>query len=122
MSCGICGKPIKPELEINAPDSTFNPKGSITLKIAECKNCGLVQLVDVPLSPDYEVSNKSIGLSSEYRAVKEARLREFVNRYDLSKKSLAEVGCGNGEYLDILIGVGAEGVVGYGNLFLSIII
>ena len=117
MTCELCGKPVQTGLKINAPESTFNiTDKTVSLNIAECGFCGLVQLVDIPLSPDYEESKKSIGMSSEYREIKMGKLREFVNKYNLTKKSIAEIGCGNGEYLDILIGVGVDGVVGYNNL------
>lgn len=112
ITCGICESALLPEPLVieNVPDSTFEINDNkTTLNLYECPICGAVQLCDVPLSQDYWVSKKSIGVSSGYREAKKWKLDKFLNRG--KPRRYAEIGCGNGEYISILkeLGIDVDG-------------
>lgn len=71
-----------------------------------------MQLVDVPLSPDYDHAKRSIGVSSSGRESKKKQLSEFIQNYNLSDKKLVEIGCGNGQFLEMFREIGAYNVAG----------
>ena len=114
LECKICGTELKNETFIidNVPEYTFNFSAKIiTLKIIECPDCGLAQLVDVPES-DNLANDRSIGTTQVFREKKKRQLRRIINKYDLWRDKFLEIGCGNGQYLDILkeIGITGEGI------------
>lgn len=101
--CGICHGTLINSLVIeNVPDSTFDVTDkTITLNVAECSECGAVQLIDVPLTDDYDISKHSIGFSSARREFERTTLGLFIHDYDLLDKELTEVGCGDGQYITL---------------------
>jgi len=83
------------------PESTFNCKEEIVdLHVAECDFCGAVQLFDVPLSEDYETVYRSISSSEKQRDKKKEIFKNFIEYYEL-KEDIIEIGCGDGQFLDI---------------------
>jgi SAM-dependent methyltransferase len=124
--CKICSHKI-PALENidllcikDVPESTFNfSDTTINLYIHNCNFCGAVYLSDniVPLSVDYDVVYRSIGLSS-LRETKKEQLKKFIKTYNLTDKTLVEIGCGDGQFLEIFreLKINIEGIeVGSGN-------
>lgn len=116
--CDICGQPLSQSINDvliidDVPDNTFAiSDNTLSLQVVNCKGCGSVQLINVPLSPDYEVVHRSIGVSFSYRADKKRQIEQFVNTYDLHNKSIVEIGCGNGQFLEIFKEIGARNIVG----------
>jgi hypothetical protein len=109
--CGICESALLPEPLVieNVPDSTFEINDNkTTLNLYECPICGAVQLCDVPLSQDYWVSKKSIGVSSGYREAKKKKLKDFIAKYHDYMDSFSELGCGDGQYIEILKELGLK--------------
>jgi 2-polyprenyl-3-methyl-5-hydroxy-6-metoxy-1,4-benzoquinol methylase len=97
----------------NVPASTFNFSEEIVkLHIVQCKECGCVQLYNVPLSKDYEAVYRSIGISS-LRERKKNELDWIIRKYKINQDSkLIEIGCGDGQYLEIFkeLGYKCEGL------------
>ena len=86
----------------NVPESTFNISDKLVdLNIFECHVCGAVQLFDIPLSEDFEAVFRSIGISSDYREHKKEQLKSIIEKYNLKNKELIEIGCGDGQFLEI---------------------
>lgn len=86
----------------NVPESTFNfSTETCDLNIISCGFCGAVQLIDVPLSKDYDVVYRSIGASTEFRENKKQQLKNLIEKYSLQDKKCIEFGCGNGQFLEI---------------------
>ncbi|MCF8070545.1 MAG: class I SAM-dependent methyltransferase [Desulfobacterales bacterium] len=116
--CAICNNdlPISKEdtLVINdVPENTFNfTTKTGSLQVVSCKVCGSVQLVNVPLSHDYDVVYRSIEVSVSYREDKKRQIKRFVKSYKLHDKCMIEVGCGNGQFLDIIRETGVSKIVG----------
>lgn len=124
IKCLVCDNKISTKNKFileNAPNSTFNfSDKTVDLHLIECDFCGAVQLVDIPLSQDYDVVYRSIGASKDYRELKKKQIEKFLNDYDLinTKKSILEVGCGNGQFLEIFreLNVNCTGIdVGFDN-------
>ena len=120
--CRLCsnelvGDPIlkydnMPALAQNLPKSEDlrNDKG-VNLRIYECHNCGLVQLSNDPVYYYREVIRAS-GVSKEMTEFRIVQFKNFVNKYSLNNKRILEVGCGKGEYLELMkkTGINAYGI------------
>ena len=79
--------------------------------ITQCSSCGLVQLDNVPVAYYKEVIRAS-AFSDEMRGFRSEQFKLWVKKYSLVNKKILEVGCGNGEYLEILsqLNVKASGI------------
>jgi len=82
----------------------------IRLEVYECPSCGHVQLAADPEPGYYEDYLMTVSHSPQMRAYQEAQARDFVERYDLRGRRVAEVGCGDGNYLALLSEMGADAV------------
>ena len=122
MKCAICESEFYKDVLIleNMPAETFGfSEGSITLNVAKCTNCGTVQLIDVPENKNCLEVYRSIASIPEHREAKKEELNKFIDEYDLWGKEFFELGCGDGQFLDIFkeIGIEADGYeVGAKNL------
>jgi len=73
----------------------------INLELKQCKDCGLVQILGKPVDYYREVirSNKVSGAMRSFRL---EQLDDFIETHNLKSKLILEVGCGNGDILEIL--------------------
>ena len=105
LECPVCDRDIFSEnfFQIkNVPDATFNfSDKTIDLNIANCNKCGAVFLHNTPLSKDYKIVYRSLRVSSNYRKEKKKQLKKFIEKYNLEDKNIVEVGCGDGQFLEI---------------------
>ena len=84
------------------PNSDIEAKSLLVrINLKQCKDCGLVQILGKPVDYYREVirSNKVSGAMRSFRL---AQLRDFVEKYNLKSRLILEVGCGNGDILEIL--------------------
>ena len=77
----------------------------VDLHICQCAWCGLVQLTNGPVPYFREVIRAS-GFSSEMTAFRVKQFSDFVKRFELDEHRGIEIGCGHGEYLEILTAQG----------------
>lgn len=91
-------------------DSVIRDRG-VDLDVYQCSGCGLVQLSNPPVSYYREVI-RAVAFSPEMRSFREEQFRNFVSTYALDGKKVLEIGCGRGEYLDLMqqAGVDAYGI------------
>lgn len=82
-------------------DSTLNLDLSVTLNVCQCSGCGLVQLTNAEV-PYYREVIRASGFSNEMVKFREIQFSNFIETYDLKNKKILEIGCGKGEYLEIL--------------------
>lgn len=111
-TCRVCGRSFLSESLLcyeNLPGraqflpdaaSIVDDKG-VTLDVRQCGGCGLVQLSNDPV-PYFRDVIRAAGISPEMTAFREAQFGDFVRRYALGGKKLIEIGCGRGEYLEIM--------------------
>jgi len=86
----------------NFPKSTSEARTLVaSINLKQCKDCGLVQILGEPVDYYREVirSNK---VSSTIRGFRLEQLHNFIKKYNLKSKLILEVGCGNGDILEIL--------------------
>ena len=86
------GMPSSEELNNDAP---------IDLDLMQCSCCGLIQFTCEPVSY-YKNVIRSTGFSSTMKAVRRKEYTEYIDKYSLADKKILEVGCGRGEYLELL--------------------
>ena len=84
------------------PDAeTLNSDKGVELTVCQCSACGLVQLNNDPV-PYFREVIRAAGISKEMREFRIKQFSEFIENYSLERKKVIEIGCGRGEYLDIL--------------------
>lgn len=83
----------------------------VNLKIYQCAKCGLVQHNLKPVSYYKEVI-RAIAFSPEMGKFRLEQLGNWISKNDLHNKKILEVGCGKGEYLNLLKKSGASLVEG----------
>jgi 2-polyprenyl-3-methyl-5-hydroxy-6-metoxy-1,4-benzoquinol methylase len=110
--CRVCQFPLydtpllvqknMPSAAQHLPDKTMLKEDrGVDLKLMQCSGCGLVQLDNRPVSYYKEVI-RAAGFSPEMRAFRSTQFKEFVEKYHLKNKKVLEIGCGAGEYLEIM--------------------
>ncbi len=110
--CRVCNCKLyeKPLLEYyNMPNSAqyfpseedLESEKGIDLFVYQCSGCGLMQL-DIEPVDYYKSVIRSAGFSSEIRKYRTKFFEELVNKYNLKDKKILEVGCGSGEFLELM--------------------
>ena len=94
-------------------DALAYPSGD--LKLAICSSCGFVgnTLFDqnrVKYDADYEISQMQ---SPTFVRFARGLVRRWLDRYALAGKRVVEIGCGQGEFLDLMIELGVGSAVGF---------
>lgn len=87
-------------------ESLKSEKG-IDIKVCQCSGCGLVQLSNDPVFYYREVI-RAAAFSEEMKAFRVKQFSEFVQNYSLTEKKIIEIGCGRGEYLNLMKETGAD--------------
>lgn len=89
------------------------PKGDIVLGF--CGACGFVSNVtfDPSLHQYSQKYEETQGFSAKFRQFHEELAGDLINRYDLHKKRIIEIGCGKGEFLSLLCEMGNNRGVGF---------
>ena len=80
----------------------------IRLEVFRCDSCGHVQLARDPEPAYYEDYLMTVSHSAQMRAFQQGQAEAFVSRFGLAGHRVIEVGCGDGNYLEILRGLGVE--------------
>ncbi len=120
--CRVCGAALSnmPVIELrNMPDSAqgFLTKAQLKrdrlrdLSIYQCNACGILQHTNRPV-PYYRDVIRASAYSPEMKAFRIKQFRSFLNRFDLKDKKIIEVGCGRGEFVELMMRAGAQNVFG----------
>ena len=80
----------------------------IDLNVYECRECGLVQLAQMPEPFFYDDYLMTTSHSAQMRIFQEDQASDFIQRFGLSGNRVIEVGCGDGNYLEYLQQAGAN--------------
>lgn len=119
--CRCCGS-ILPQLPLitlnNMPKSaqnfptkeTLENDVGVDLNLFQCKFCGTIQLTGDPV-PYYRNVIRAVGVSLEMKKFRLHQFQNWVKKNFLVGKKVLEVGCGTGDYLDIM---NKTGVIVYG--------
>jgi len=117
--CKVCGNALEegllryenmPSVAQRLPrDADLASDSGVTLTVCRCRGCGLVQLDNEPV-PYYREVIRAAAFSPEMREFRLRQFADWVERLNLKGKRVLEVGCGRGEYLELLNGVEAWGM------------
>jgi 2-polyprenyl-3-methyl-5-hydroxy-6-metoxy-1,4-benzoquinol methylase len=89
-------------------DELARDRGAL-LEVVQCEGCGHVQVTSEPVWYHRDVIRAG-AVSPAMRAYRAAQFAEFVAAHDLRGRRVLEVGCGAGEYLEILAQTGVDAV------------
>lgn len=89
------------------------PTGDIVLAV--CTECGFIfnsawDPARTVYSDQYEETQ---GFSPTFNAFNRAVAEELVDNYDIRGKTVLEIGCGKGEFLSLICGIGGNRGIGY---------
>ena len=79
----------------------------ITLELRQCPGCALVQTTNAPV-PYYREVIRASAFSPEMRGFREKQFAQWIARHGLAGRRMIEIGCGRGEYLELLAASGVE--------------
>ena len=111
--CIICGEPLGKASELmfcrqmpaSAQDipafDELSTDQAVDLRLCQCLGCGLVQFDCEPVSYYRDVIRAG-GYSSTMAALRRSQYRHFIDMCGLEGKKIIEIGCGQGEFLQIL--------------------
>ena len=116
--CRICGQELFPEalLELkNMPAAaqnfptkeTLSEDHGMDLELRQCSCCGVIQLTNPPV-PYFRDVIRAAGCSPEMREFRLKQFSQWIRKYHLQDAGILEIGCGKGEYLDIMREAGGE--------------
>ncbi len=77
-----------------------NEKG-VDLEVVKCAECGTVQLTNEPVKY-YKDVIRAVGVSPSMREFRKKQFASFLKKYSLKNKKILEIGCGEGDYLEIM--------------------
>jgi 2-polyprenyl-3-methyl-5-hydroxy-6-metoxy-1,4-benzoquinol methylase len=89
----------------------FGEDISIELQVAECIYCGLVQLINQPVSYYKDVITAA-SLTGASRDKLNMEFRDIIDSFSLDKAKTLEIGAGRGEFISLLnqLGLKAQGL------------
>lgn len=88
------------------------PRGDLALAV--CRTCGFVfnRRFDPDNSAYSATYEETQGFSGRFRSFAEDLASRWIDRYDLRGKTVLEVGCGKGEFLELLCRMGDNRGIG----------
>jgi SAM-dependent methyltransferase len=92
-------------------DAIEDHDDSVILEIYQCAHCGIVQHNLAPV-PYYREVIRAIAFSKEMGEFRVKQLCNWIKQNHLESKKILEVGCGRGEYINLLNDAGATKVFG----------
>lgn len=89
------------------------PRGDIVLRF--CRTCGMVfNEAFEPALTEYKASyENSLHFSPRFQEYAQGLARRLTERYELAGKTVVEIGCGKGEFLELLGDVASAECVGF---------
>ncbi len=110
--CIVCGKQLNPEplmkctnMPASAQDipeyAELSNESGIDLNLCQCASCGLVQFDCEPVSYYRDVIRAG-GYSTTMAQLRREQYSHFIEKCNLEGKKIIEVGCGQGEFLQVL--------------------
>ncbi len=98
------------------PDTTEARKAPLgDMDLLLCKNCGLIinSAFDENLMKYTAGYDNALHFSPRFREYAEELGARLVRDYDLKDKKIAEIGCGDGYFMDLMVRHGAASGVGF---------
>lgn len=115
---GFQGAPVHSVLLFETRESAIGyPRGEI--RLAFCAQCGFIWNRSYsPAAQEYsERCEETQGFSDTYNRFARALASDLIEKYDLRGKHILEIGCGKGEFLNLLCELGGNTGVGFDPAF-----
>jgi len=120
MKCRLCDS-TQLELSLNLPNSPrrisrllkvnqLMSDHPLRFKVYSCQVCGFIQAPNTLKDDYYDEFPMTWSHSSQMKVYRTAQVKTLVKRFNLKNKRLIEIGCGDGDYLEILNKAGVKGV------------
>ncbi len=106
--------PVNSVVLLPTPEEAFNfPTGDV--KLGFCSNCGFItNTVFDPTLIEYSTRYDSTqGFSAGFNAYHRDLAQRLIDQYDLTDKTVIEIGCGQGEFLELLCELGHNRGIGF---------
>jgi SAM-dependent methyltransferase len=99
-------------LLVDRDEAEGYPKGDMELRF--CESCGFVYnaLFDVALSEYSARYEETQGFSERFNEFARDLARRWVDQYDLAGQTVLEIGCGKGEFLEMMCEAGVGSGIG----------
>jgi SAM-dependent methyltransferase len=125
-ACAGCGsRHVEPFLELRdqpgligvqwaSPEAARScSKGDI--RLVWCRDCGLIAnaAFDPTIAAYNGAYDNSLAASPTYRAYARTTAERLVSEYDLRGKTAVEIGCGGGDFLELLCELGGNRGIGF---------
>ncbi|MEY4593286.1 MAG: hypothetical protein RIR18_2181 [Pseudomonadota bacterium] len=120
--CRVCQGPLFPDPLLYYAEMPASAQGFLSqaelgteqgqgIRVVQCVACGLVQLDGEPV-PYYREVIRAAAYSPEMRQFRLDQFLAWAKQYQLLGKPVLEIGCGKGEYLELLreVGLNASGI------------
>jgi SAM-dependent methyltransferase len=110
----VDGAPVHDvRLHFDRAEALASPTGAIRLVV--CQACGFIWNAAFDLGLlDYGVSYESTqAFSPTFNRFHQALAEDLIRRFDLRGKTVLEIGCGQGEFLELLCRLGGNRGVGF---------
>ena len=110
----VAGVPTNSCLLVNDREAALAfPTGNIVLTI--CHGCGFIfnGAWDPQCTVYSDQYEETQGFSATFNAFNRSLAEELIERYAVSGKRVLEIGCGKGEFLSLICGLGANSGIGY---------
>jgi SAM-dependent methyltransferase len=121
LTCRVCHEVLLFPPLLSYPDSPSSAQGfldappkpgdDVCLDIYQCSACGLVQHA-LTAVPYYREVIRAVAFSQEMARFRHDQLGEWIGANGLQNARILEVGCGRGEYMELLQRAGAHQVSG----------
>lgn len=117
-TCRVCGEIIDDAPVLSYNNMPGSAQGFLNgaelekdhgddLELYQCRVCGVVQLTGKPV-PYYREVIRAAAYSPEMRGFRQKQFADWSKRYQLAGCHVLEVGCGRGEYMELLRSVGLD--------------
>jgi hypothetical protein len=110
----VDGVPVNSCIQLETAEAAKNyPTGKI--RLAFCDTCGFVNNIAFdPGMAEYSARyEETQGFSPTFNAFHEDLAKRLIERHDLHRKRIIEIGCGKGEFLDLLCALGENNGIGF---------
>jgi hypothetical protein len=110
----VDGVPVNSCIQLETADAARKyPTGKI--RLAFCDTCGFVNNIAFdPGMAEYSARyEETQGFSPTFNAFHQDLAERLIERHDLHGKKIVEIGCGKGEFLDLICALGENHGVGF---------
>jgi hypothetical protein len=85
------------------------------IKLGYCENCGFISnVIFDPKVHDYSSEyEETQGFSGTFNKFHKRLAEDLIEKYDLRKKTIIEIGCGKGDFLNLLCELGDNDGIGF---------